>query len=86
MLDQVNPSLTTSRISIAITWLQDGPHSNSSYSILSKVRGMYGVEEVNFSPDDHSILKIEYAKNQTDTNQLVNQIKALGTITRLVDY
>ncbi len=86
MLDHVDSSLTTARISIAITWLQDGPHSFSSHSILDKVRGMRGVEEVHFSPEGDSILKIEYTKKRTDTNKLVDQIHELGIMTKLVDY
>ena len=86
MLKRANKLLTTARISIAVTWLQDGPRSFSSYSILKKVRGMKGVEEVNFSPEDDSVLKIEYSKKRTDKNILVDQIHKLGIMTKLVDY
>lgn len=86
MLDQTNNRLTTARISIAITWLQDGPQSYTRYSILDKVRSMRGVEEVDFSPDDASVLKIEYSKKRTDTNSLLDQIHSLGIMTKLVDY
>lgn len=62
MLDFVGNTLTTARISIATTWLADGPHSHTSYTILKAVRAMNGVEYAHFSSDDKSVLKIEFAK------------------------
>ena len=86
MLDFVDNTLTTARISIAITWLQDGPHSHSSYTILDAVRDMNGVEEVHFSPDNDSVIKVEYSKRRTNTDELLGKIRQLDIITKLVDY
>jgi len=86
MLDFVDNKLTTARISVATTWLADGPHSHTSYTILKAVRAMNGVEEAHFSPSDDSILKIEYARKRTGTDALLNQIHQLDIMTRLVDY
>ena len=86
MLDFVDKKLTTARISIATTWLADGPHSHTNYTILKAVRAMNGVEEAHFSQDDKSVLKIEFSKKGTDTDALLDQIHQLDVITRLVDY
>lgn len=86
MIDSVDNSLTTARISIAITWLADGPHSHTSHTILKAVRKMNGVEEVDFSPDDDSVLKIEYSKRRTNTDSLLDKIHQLDIMTKLVDY
>ena len=86
MLDFADNTLTTARVSIATTWLADGPHSHTSYTILKAVRAMNGVEEAHFSPDDDSVLKIEYAIRRTDAEVLLDQIHQLDVMTRLVDY
>ena len=86
MLDFVDKKLTTARISVAATWFADGPHSHTSHTILKAVRAMNGVEEAHFSPNDDSILKIEYARKRTDADALLDQIHQLDIMTKLVDY
>lgn len=46
---------------------------------------MNGVEEAHFSPDDKSVLKIEFSKKRTGTDALLDQIHQLDIMTKLVE-